>query len=638
MLMKACLVDPPFNNTQILIMKKTTASSWMITIFWAVLNRKILTPSYQKPKLHILFSKKRVFGFIAGLLFSSTIMAQTPATALSFDGVDDYITMGSPGELSFPTQSVTLQASVYPTGPGTPVGGGIIINKEGEYEIARWPDGTLRYAIALSGANWFWINTGINIPLNVWTQVTFQYNRDLNNISVYINGILSYSNPTFGNITDAEPSLHDFRIGGRQLGNTQHFEGTIDEVRIWGKALSEVEIQNNLNCELTGAQTNLVAYYKLNAGFVNQNNAGIITATDASGNNLNGLLNDFALAGSASNWTIGNITSSCSSCVNPTPIVSANGPTTLCSGGSVTLSTNTGTGYSYQWQLNGNDIPDATNSSYTVTATGNYTVTIIYAAGCSATSTPVTVAISPLLEASLGINRYVLYGALGYTGCGTLTPAITGGAAPFTYSWTSSDGVFNGIATPSITPCNTTEVVRTYTVSVTDANGCTTTSSVNLTFINISCSNNGNNVKVKVCHRPPGNPNNCKTICVSINAYQTLLNSGSYLGECLPLCEVPPLGRSTTNSIDDYIVRDKPFTIKVMDNPAKTSFRIYVAGGNMYEEVTIRITDITGRLIEQRSYNTSNAEIKVGSNFIPGMYLAEIIKGQNRKTIKLIKQ
>ena len=118
----------------------------------------------------------------------------------------------------------------------------MLINKEGEYEIARFTDGTLRYAIALSGANWFWINTEIYIPLNTWTHVTFEYNRSVNSILIYINGILSYSNPTFGNITDAEPSLHEFRIGGRQLENTQHFEGIIDEVKVWSKALSPEEI------------------------------------------------------------------------------------------------------------------------------------------------------------------------------------------------------------------------------------------------------------------------------------------------------------------------------------------------------------------------------------------------------------
>jgi hypothetical protein len=619
-------------------MKRVTAFFRMITIYWQALNSKIFISPYQKLKLHIPLLKKCGISFATVLFFASNCIAQTPATALSCDGIDDYVTIGNTTLLSFPTQSVTLQASLYPTGPGTPVGGGMIINKEGEYEIARWPDGTLRYAIALSGANWFWINTGINIPLNVWTQVTFEYNRAENSILIYINGILSYSNPTFGDITDAEPMLDEFRIGGRQLENTQHFEGSIDEVRVWSKALSSTEIQSTLTCELTGSQTNLVAYYKLDAGFVNQNNAGIITAIDASGNNLNGTLNGFALSGSTSNWTTGAITTSCNSCANPTPIISANGPTTFCSGGSVTLSANTGAGYSYQWKLNGNNISGATNSSYTVTAAGNYSVTITFPGGCSATSAATSVIVNPSLSVSLGVNRYVLYGALGYTGCASLTPVITGGIPPFTFSWTSSDGLFNGFTTPSINPCNTTEVVRTYAVTVTTANGCTATASVNLTFINIACSTNGNNVKVKVCLRPPGNPGNCHTICVSVNAYQALLDNGSYLGDCLPLCATPPYARSGNTSISEYFVKDGLFSVKVMNNPTETFFRLYVSGGNFYDNINIRVIDITGRLIEQKTFMNTDNEIKLGEKFFPGIYLAEITKGANQKTVKLIKQ
>ena len=242
------------------------------------------------------------------------------------------------------------------------------------------------------------------------------------------------------------------------------------------------------------------------------------------------------------------------------------------------------------------------------------------------------------MSVSLGNNHYILYGALGYTGCTNLTPSITGGVAPFTYSWTSSDGIFNGFTTQSINPCVTNEVVRNYTVSVTDANSCTATATVILTFINISCSNNLNNIKVLVCHRPPGNPNNCRTICVSINSYQTLLNNGSYLGSCLPLCAIPPMARSANSSISQYIVKDELFNVKVMNNPSETFFSLYISCGNFYNKISIRIMDITGRLIEQKDYITAGQEIKLGDKFKPGIYLAKITKGENRKTVKLIKQ
>jgi Concanavalin A-like lectin/glucanases superfamily/Secretion system C-terminal sorting domain len=552
------LAKPPFDNNQILSMKKITATSRMITILCTSLNSKIFASICQQLKPDTLLFKKGVVGFIVGIFFSLNSIAQAPASALHFDGIDDHINIGDQSLLSFPTQSFTLQATVYPTGPGTPVGGGIIVNKEGEYEFARWADGTLRYGLSNGTSHWLWVNTNIIIPLNTWTQITMVYDRSLNKVLIYINGILEFENISFGDVYDSEPLYPEFRIGGRQL-DPQNFEGAIDEVRIWSRPLSVEEIQASLTCELAGTQTNLVAYYKLNAGFVNQNNAGVLTATDASGNNLNGTLMDFALTGAASNWTVGSVTTACTSC------------------------------------------------------TGSMTV-------------------------SLGVDRYVLYGALGYTGCGSLTPAITEGTAPFTYTWTSSDGVFDGFTTASINPCNTTEVVRTYTVTVTDANGCTATSSVELTFINISCSNNGNNVKVKVCHRPPGNPSNCKTICVSVNAYQALLNNGSYLGECLPLCEMPNYARTGNISIADYIVRDELFAVKLMNNPTTTYFSIYIAGTKMDNIINIRITDIAGKLITQITNAPSNKEIKVGESFTPGIYLAEIKAGENRKIIKLIKQ
>jgi oligosaccharide reducing-end xylanase len=47
----------------------------------------------------------------------------------------------------------------------------------------------------------------------------------------------------------------------------------------------------------------------------------------------------------------------------PNASITPAGPTTFCSGGSVTLNANTGSGLSYQWLLNGNNISAATNQN-----------------------------------------------------------------------------------------------------------------------------------------------------------------------------------------------------------------------------------------------------------------------------------
>ncbi|HEX2832464.1 MAG TPA: IPT/TIG domain-containing protein, partial [Thermoanaerobaculia bacterium] len=77
--------------------------------------------------------------------------------------------------------------------------------------------------------------------------------------------------------------------------------------------------------------------------------------------------------------------------VNPipaTPTITPGGPTTFCTGGSVTLTSSSASGN--QWYLNGNPIGGATNQNYVATASGSYTV-IVTASGCPSASSAATV-------------------------------------------------------------------------------------------------------------------------------------------------------------------------------------------------------------------------------------------------------
>ncbi|OSZ79057.1 hypothetical protein CAP35_12645 [Chitinophagaceae bacterium IBVUCB1] len=66
---------------------------------------------------------------------------------------------------------------------------------------------------------------------------------------------------------------------------------------------------NNYEFQLTGTEPGLVAYYRLNHGFINANNTGVTTATDVLDNN--GTLTGFALTGATSNWVQGNVSGTC---------------------------------------------------------------------------------------------------------------------------------------------------------------------------------------------------------------------------------------------------------------------------------------------------------------------------------------
>ena len=75
-------------------------------------------------------------------------------------------------------------------------------------------------------------------------------------------------------------------------------------------------------------------------------------------------------------------------------LVTAAGPTSFCTGGSVVLNGTAVTGATYQWLNGGSVIAGATNVSYTANAAGSYRFFLSVPGGCSDTSSPVLVTTS----------------------------------------------------------------------------------------------------------------------------------------------------------------------------------------------------------------------------------------------------
>ena len=150
---------------------------------------------------------------------------------------------------------------------------------------------------------------------------------------------------------------------------------------------------------------------------------------------------------------------------SPTATITAS-TNVSCFGGNNGNATVAGAGgtppYTYAWSPTG-----GTGATGTGLIAGNYTVTLTDANGCTATAS-VTITQPPVLTAS-AISTAVLCNA-GNTGNATVVG--TGGVAPYTYSWAPSGGT--GPTAPNLT-------AGTYTCTVTDANGCTTTASTTVT-------------------------------------------------------------------------------------------------------------------------------------------------------------
>ncbi|WP_265427112.1 LamG-like jellyroll fold domain-containing protein [Chryseobacterium sp. YIM B08800] len=348
-----------------------------------------------------LLKSKVKFATLFTVLLGSVSGVNAQQNALHFDGTDDYIQTTYPGVLGNAPRTVeawiklpttTSGENLVTTWGSDNVNGGRftvrINNVSGLYKLRiENKGGGINGTVTLSDGNWHHI------------AVTYDNSLSTNKYKLYVDGSLD----TQGDISTATNTLSlTNMIIGRRINPSfgGFFNGSIDEVRVWDKALTLAEIQANINYQFCTAPANLVAYFKMNEGTVNSNNT-TVTSINSTAGSYTGTLNNFVLNGTTSNFISG-ATSLQTPNINNTVTVSG-----------ATL-TATQTGATYQWVNcgNGSNIVGATAQSFTPSTAGNYSV-VITLAGCTQTSSCQSV--------TLGVNDIVAIPEL------TLSPNPTSG-------------------------------------------------------------------------------------------------------------------------------------------------------------------------------------------------------------------
>ncbi|MBA3647764.1 MAG: T9SS type A sorting domain-containing protein [Chitinophagales bacterium] len=177
--------------------------------------------------------------------------------------------------------------------------------------------------------------------------------------------------------------------------------------------------------------------------------------------------------------------------------VNPSGAIAICAGSTVTLQANTGSGLTYQWNKDGIPVSGATSSSFIASAAGSYTVTV-FSGSCSATSSATTITINPLPTATITPSGTV-------TVCPKVNQTFTANTSGgYSYQWIKGSTNISGATKSSYT----TSVKASYSVIITDANGCKATSP-KTTLANYI-------VSVKITNT--GNLNICSTGSVILNA------------------------------------------------------------------------------------------------------------------------
>ncbi len=162
---------------------------------------------------------------------------------LWFPGVNNWVTIADANDLDL-TAGMTLEAWVRPFSIS---GWNTVLMKEGTGQTFGYSlyanDGTpVRPAVTVQIANVDRSATGTAaLPVNTWSHLAATY--DGTTLRLYRDGVQIGSRAQTGNIRTTTGAL---RIGGNALWG-EYFQGVMDDVRIYNRALSAAEIQTDMN-------------------------------------------------------------------------------------------------------------------------------------------------------------------------------------------------------------------------------------------------------------------------------------------------------------------------------------------------------------------------------------------------------
>jgi hypothetical protein len=238
-------------------------------------NSTLFVPSYTQTG-----GSTAVAGRLVGQFFPPV------STGLLFNGSSSYVDAGNAAVFNAPFTGLTLEAWVKPsasvsglqlligkwaTSPGSQNQFALfLINNRLELDIADG-NGSDNFVVGnttLAAGTWYHV-------AGVWSKGSpGQY-------SVYVNGVLDGTAQLGGTINTQATTTLKF---GRQVSTQDRpFNGQMAEVRFWGAARSQQQIQANMLTTLTGSEAGLVGYWRLDDG------SGI-TAIDRTANQDHGVL------------------------------------------------------------------------------------------------------------------------------------------------------------------------------------------------------------------------------------------------------------------------------------------------------------------------------------------------------------
>ena len=250
--------------------------------------------------MKMLYSKIR-FLLLAFILVQPILMMSQTNQYLHFDRVDDFVQLPNGSQYVSGTTELSLTGWFYCD--ELEYGQGYMGFRSGsgtaEFYLIQLNNGVMECRIVTTVGFFEYVAPANTIIPQVWQHIAWIY--DGTAIKLYVNGTLKGSSAASGTFLGENVT---FGIGKSILGGFNFvYGGRIDEVSVWKKALTQSEIQDMMENELTGTETDLEMYYKFNQGVPGGDNTSIthLICEIGEGERDAELMN-FALIGETSNF------------------------------------------------------------------------------------------------------------------------------------------------------------------------------------------------------------------------------------------------------------------------------------------------------------------------------------------------
>ncbi len=198
--------------------------------------------------------------------YATAVHADFRDARLQFDGTDDIAVIASQPGLS-PTAAITVEAWIRPATLASTTNQDRVVSKTASYELTVstgdtgcgfGTSGHVQWRATIGGTDAR--VCGGTLTTGAWTHIAGTYAAG--SFALYLNGARVANASRTGTLA---VNANAVTIGNRgQLDRA--FDGGIDEVRIWSRALTQAELQANMASELGGSGTNLAAEYRFAEG------------------------------------------------------------------------------------------------------------------------------------------------------------------------------------------------------------------------------------------------------------------------------------------------------------------------------------------------------------------------------------